>query len=58
MCQKENVYLVQRTKEGLLTQHVVNGDSWVPTSGSQPCWCWGYQSLMIGSKWAAIFPLA
>ena len=33
-------------------------DSWVPTSGSPPCWWWGYQSLMTGSKWAAIFPLA
>ena len=28
------------------------------TSGSPPCWWWGYQSLMTGSKWAAIFPLA
>ena len=25
---------------------------------SPPCWWWGYQSLMTGSKWAAIFPLA
>ena len=23
-----------------------------------PCWWWDYQSLMTGSKWAAIFPLA
>ena len=42
----------------LLTQHVVKGDFWVPTSGSPPCWWWGYQSLMTGSKWAAIFSLA
>ena len=42
----------------LLTQHVVKDDSWVPTSGSPPCWWWGYQSLTTGSKWAAIFPLA
>ena len=42
----------------LLTQHVIKDDSWVPTSGSPPCWWWGYQSLMTGSKWAAIFPLA
>ena len=31
---------------------------WVPTSGSPPCWWCGYQSLMPGLKWAAIFPLA
>ena len=42
----------------LPTQHVVKDDSWVPTGGSPPCWWWGYQSLMTGSKWAAIFPLA
>ena len=42
----------------LLTQHVIKSDSWVPTSGSPPSWWWDYQSLMIGSKWAAIFPLA
>ena len=42
----------------LLTQHVVKDHSWVPTSGSPTCWWWGYQSLMTGSKWAAIFPLA
>ena len=42
----------------LLTQHVVKGDFWVPTSGSAPCWWWGYQSLMTGFKWTAIFPLA
>ena len=42
----------------LPTQHVVKDDSWVPTSGSPPCWWWGYQSLKTGSKWAAIFPLA
>ena len=29
----------------LLTQHVVRGDSWVPTNGSPPCWWWGYQSV-------------
>ena len=34
------------------------GDSWVPTSGSPPCWWWGYQSLVTGTKWAAIFTLA
>ena len=42
----------------LLTQHVVKDDSWVPASGSRPCWWWGYQSLKTGSKWAAIFVLA
>ena len=42
----------------LLTQHVVKDDSWVPTSGSPPCWWWGYQTLMTGSKWAAIIPVA
>ena len=36
----------------------MSDDSWVPTSGSPPCWRWGYQSLKTGSKWAAIFPLA
>ena len=30
----------------------------VLTSGSPLCWWWGYQSLMTGSKWAAIFPPA
>ena len=50
--------LHQVTIVKLLTQDVVKGDSWVPTSGSPPCWWWGYQSLMTGSKWAAIFPLA
>ena len=39
----------------LLTQHFVKNDFWVPTSGSPPCWWWGYQSLKTGSKWAAIF---
>ena len=42
----------------LLTQHVAKDDSWVPTSGSPPCWWRGYQSFMTGLKWAAIFPLA
>ena len=42
----------------LLTKHVVKGNTWVPTNGSLPCWWWGYQLLMTGSKWAAIFPLA
>ena len=41
----------------LLTQHVVKDDSWVPTSGSPPCWWWGYQSIKTGSKLAAIFPV-
>ena len=36
----------------------MSDDSWVPTSGSPPCWWWGYHSLKTGSKWAAIFPLA
>ena len=40
------------------TQHVVVGDSWVPTSGSPLCWWWNYQSLMTGLKWAAIFSQA
>ena len=39
----------------LLTPHAVKGDTWVPTSGSPPCWRWGYLSLKTGSKWAAIF---
>ena len=50
--------LHQLTIVKLLTQHVVKGDSWVPTSGSPPCWWWGYPLLMTGSKWTAIFPLA
>ena len=45
----------------LLTQHVVKEDSWVLTSGSTPCWWWGYQSLKTGPKCcggAAVFLLA
>ena len=42
----------------LLTQHIVKGGSWVFTCGSPPCWWWGYQPPMIGSKWTAIFTLA
>ena len=30
--------LHQVTIVKLLTQHVVRGDSWVPTNGSPPCW--------------------
>ena len=51
-----------RTSPGCTCQianlHTVKDNSWVPTSGSPPCWWWGYQSLMTGSKWAAIFLLA
>ena len=36
----------------------MSDDYWVRTSGSPPCWWWGYQSLKTGSKWAVIFPLA
>ena len=59
MWQTGGVPVLQRvTIVKLFTQHVVKGDSWVSTSGSPPCWWWGYQSLMSGSKWAATFPLA
>ena len=30
----------------LLNQHVVKGDSWVPTNGSPPRWWWDYQSAI------------
>ena len=34
-----------------LTQHVVRGDSWVPTNGIPPCWWWGYQSEICIHDW-------
>ena len=51
---KENMDLVEMFK----AKRAGSDDFWVPTSGSPPCWWWGYQSLKTGSKWAAIFPLA
>ena len=35
----------------LLTQHVVGGESWVPTNGSPPCWWWGYHSIICIHEW-------